>query len=61
MAHGGGWVGDKGIKQRTLQLFTKMRNVCKSRKYSHDQTEKKNCQRAQCLKKCWGLLFYRGN
>ena len=33
-------MGDKVIKQRMLQLFTKMRNVCKSRKCSHDQIEK---------------------
>lgn len=34
------------------------RNACKSRKCSHDQIEKKkNCQRAQCPKKCCGLLF----
>lgn len=38
----------------------KKRNACKSRKCSHDQIEKKkkkNCQWAQCPKKCCGLLF----
>lgn len=57
MAHGGRQIGDKLITQRKFQLFTKMRNACKSRKCSHDQIEKKNCQRAQCLKKGYGLLF----
>ena len=41
MAHGGRQVGDKVITQRKFQLFTKMRNACKSRKCSHDQIEKK--------------------
>ena len=59
MENGGRQVGDTVITQRKFQLFTKMRNACKSRKCSHDQIEKKNknCQRAQCLKKCCGLLF----
>lgn len=41
MENGGRQVGDTVITQRKFQLFTKMRNACKSRKCSHDQIEKK--------------------
>lgn len=59
MAHGGRQAGDSVITQRKFWLFTKKRNACKSRKCAHDQIKKKKkiCQRAQCPKKCRGLLF----
>lgn len=61
MAHGGRQVGDTVITQRKFQLFTKMRNACKSRKCSHDQIEKKKLPKGSMSQEVLWFAIFRGN
>lgn len=61
MAHGGRQVGDTVITQRKFQLFTKMRNACKSRKCSHDQIEKKKLPKSSMSQEVLWFAIFRGN
>lgn len=62
MANGGRQVGDTVITQRKFQLFTKMRNACKSRKCSHDQIEKKKkLPKGSMSQEVLWFAIFRGN